>query len=68
MGFGLQWLWIVGKVVVVLSCGLIVVMVAVGGQEKERIRAIGLQRFVGFKFFVFIFLLFGCGFVLQMSC
>ena len=37
-------------------------------REKERIRAIGLQRFMGFKFFVFIFLLFGCGFVLQMSC
>ena len=47
---------------------LIMVVVAVGGQEKERIKAIGLQRFVGFKFFVFIFLLFGCGFVLQMSC
>ena len=36
--------------------------------EKERIRAIGLQCFMGFKFFIFYFLLFGCGFVLQMSC
>ena len=36
MGCGLQWLWIVGKVVVVLSCGLIVVVVAVGGQERKR--------------------------------
>ena len=56
MGCGLWWLWIVGEVVLVLSCGLWVLIVVV-------VEWVATLR--GFQFFFFFF---GCGFYLILAC